>query len=618
MNSPKSIKGQQMYEFLPDLYRDQDLDTDPTDPHLQGYLDAHGALLDRVRATLEQFYNDHFPDLPPDGRVCQEWIIPYLAALVGFDPVSPFADGQRAEVANAIRWNQRKGTRLTTDEIAEAVVLNEVVVQEGWQRVLRTAALDMPLLPAISFGEVDPSSANASDDDGIDGFYQKNARRPAEPLRELNPQLVARHPGLPAFTLNINRNSRAFDVKDEILNYKTSSGTTEFKLAESLTSQESRFGGGTALWPVEDQPHRPDKTKKIPWIQRFRNGVPCFPDSYEDISRRSLDVHLPGSCDERGYYHPKRVLIFMPPPRGMCADVDSANLNINTLISRLESGTDETVSEGGITVAKVIVVDETTKLERTEITIKGDPLAANPDVLTGTLVIDDGKEWHLDHVRFKNTLKVTNGKVHLDRCAVKELNIVGQADLPDDPQVDPPDDPIVPTVFATDCLFDTVSGEKAALYAEFCTLLGTFTFDGFVWASEFIFPEFKDKDIDTTFECVRYSRVPAWMLEPVDDETPAPANPATNTSAQPVFVGTVFCEPGAGVLAPDCSEIITKGAEDNGEMGTYHAWRFVAQREALRRKLKDYLPLGIEPVIIWDKRLLCPPPSKKVKKENEE
>ena len=71
-------------------------------------------------------------------------------------------------------------------------------------------------------------------------------------------------------------------------------------------------------------------------------------------------------------------------------------------------------------------------------------------------------------------------------------------------------------------------------------------------------------------------------------------------------------------LAPDCSGEITRGAEDDGEMGTYHAWRFVAQREALRRKLKEYLPLGIEPVIIWDKRLLCAPPRKKVKKENEE
>ena len=592
MNPPTSVKGQQLYEFLPDLYRDQDLDTDPTEPHLQGYLDAHGALLDRVRATLEQFYNDHFPDLPPDGRVCQDWIIPYLAALVGFDPVSPFADGQRMEVTNAIRWNQRKGTRLTTDEIAEAVVLNEVVVHEGWQRVLRTAALDMPLLPAISFGELDPSSVGAGDDDGIDGFYQENARRPAEPLPELNPQLVARHPGLPAFTLNINRNSRAFDVSGEILKYQPSNGPSiDLKLEESLTSQESLFSGGTALWPVEDQPYRPDKTKKIPWIQRCRNGVPCFRGSYEDISRRSLDVHLPSACDERGHYHPKRALIFTPPPRGMCADVDSASLDINDLIDGTAASADD-----AITVAKEDIDGKAT------ITIKGDPLAPKPEMLTETLEIADGKVWRFEHVRLKGKLKVTNGEVYLRRCAIEKLHIEGRAE--------PPDDPIVPTVFARDCLFDAVSGEKAAFYAEFCTLLGSFTFDGFVWASEVIFPEFKAKNIKTTFECVRYSRVPAWMLESEDDETPALVNPATNTSTQPVFVGTVFCQPGAGVLAADCSEEITGGAEDDGEMGTYHAWRFVAQRKALRRKLKDYLPLGIEPVIIWDKRLLCAPPRK--------
>lgn len=147
MIAPMSIKGQQLYEFLPDIYRERDLDTDADNPHLRRYLDAHGALLDRVRATLEQFYDDHFPDVPPGDRVCQEWVIPYLAALVGLNPVSPFPDGQRAEVANAIRWNQRKGTRLATDEIAEAIILNEIIVQEGWQRVLTTVALDMPLLP---------------------------------------------------------------------------------------------------------------------------------------------------------------------------------------------------------------------------------------------------------------------------------------------------------------------------------------------------------------------------------------------------------------------------------------------------------------------------------------
>ena len=652
MNSPISIKGQQLYEFLPDLYRDKDLDTDSADPHLQAYLDAHGVLLDGVRATLEQFYNDHFPDVPADRRVCQEWIISYLAGLVGFEPVSPFADGQRSEVANAIRWNQRKGTRLATDEIAEAVVLNEVVVQEGWQRVLKTAALDMPLMPAVSFGELDPSSvtlvtangngdesADASDgsdgkpksvllhDRGIDGFYQENARKPGAALSGYNPQLVARHPGLPIFTLNINQSSRAFDVEDEVLKYNRSSGgaiepkledTLKLKLEESLTSQESQFGGGTALWPVEDQPYQPDKTKKISWIQRFRNGVPCFRGSYEDISRRSLDVHLPGSCDERGYYHPKRALIFMPPPRGMCADVGSDESEIKPLIDRLRAGPDKAISEGGITVSKGTVRDEITEREKTKITINGDPLAPKPDVLTGPLVIDGDEVWHLEHLRFKQTLTITNGEVHLKRCAIEELKIEGQAG-----STDPP---IVPTVFARDCLFDVVSGQKAALYAEFCTLLGSFSFTGFVWASEVIFPEIEDKDIKTpkskdiktTFECVRYSRVPDWLLQPVDNKTPAPVNPATNTSARPVFVETIFCDPGAGVLAPDCSEFITKGGEDGGEMGAYNAWRFVAQREALRRKLKDYLPLGIAPVVIWDKRLLCQPPRKKVKKENEE
>src|SRR5258705_13294665 len=123
MSAP-STHGKHLFDLLPEIYRQRDRaqQSGRTD-HLRSYLDSHGVILDRVRCTLEQLYADHFPDVPEQGRVCQAWIIPYLADLVGASPVSPFAEGQRDEVANAIRWSKRKGTLVAVEEIIETIAL---------------------------------------------------------------------------------------------------------------------------------------------------------------------------------------------------------------------------------------------------------------------------------------------------------------------------------------------------------------------------------------------------------------------------------------------------------------------------------------------------------------
>ncbi len=65
-----------------------------------------------------------------------------------------------------------------------------------------------------------------------------------------------------------------------------------------------------------------------------------------------------------------------------------------------------------------------------------------------------------------------------------------------------------------------------------------------------------------------------------------------------------FGEAGYGVLHPATSESIRFGAEDRGEMGAYHHRHYALRDEAAIDKLSDYLPVGIEPVLIPDIRLL--------------
>jgi hypothetical protein len=180
--------GERLYDLLPAVYRVRDLDDDPSrSGHLEAYLDATGGLLDLIRHTLEQLHDDAFPDSGAAPRLCQDWTLPYLAELVAARLRAPFPDGQRAELANAVRWAQRKGTLTAIEEIAEAILQTEAQVQEGWRRVAITARPDRPLPSARSMGEPVATPPDAAAEPGW------------------THQDAARHPGLPAATVDLPR-----------------------------------------------------------------------------------------------------------------------------------------------------------------------------------------------------------------------------------------------------------------------------------------------------------------------------------------------------------------------------------------------------------------------------
>ena len=70
---------------------------------------------------------------------------------------------------------------------------------------------------------------------------------------------------------------------------------------------------------------------------------------------------------------------------------------------------------------------------------------------------------------------------------------------------------------------------------------------------------------------------------------------------------TQFGERGCGVLHPATPAAIRQGAEDGGEMGAYHGDYLTLLAEALVDKLQDYLPVGLDAVVVPDERLLSMP-----------
>jgi len=503
-----SESGRRLFELLPEVYRTRDnavRDSNGkiTEPGDQAkYLDACGQLLDRIKATLKQRLDDCHPD------TCQDWLLPYFADLLDVRLVSPDADGQREEIAHAVAWRKGKGTLSVAEAIAEAVGQIEGELQEGWKRVAITPRLGMPLLPATALG--------ASKYIDMD---------------KATPSGIARHPGLPAATVDLRQASRAI-------------------LLDGDSNPAAKKMG--SKW----------------WYQANPHGNPCHPGSFDDVSRRTVDIRTQDW--QQGHYHPKQLLIYMPPPDGFFATGE----NIGWADVKFEKNTEDGVWEYGDVdgpMQNITTID--------------------------SIVLDSDKTYRLINVQLCcDEFTVTQGRLELLRVAASKV-VVNNADTEK------------PVLKATDCLFNELD-VSGLCQLEYCTVLGSADCQHYLQASDCIFcggvqvnPQ-PNIPLGTapSINCIRYSRVPTSLLGNI-------ASTRTCTDARPVFFSEDYADPkaakGCGMLHPASPEAIRFGADDGGEMGAYHHKLYCLSQAAVIDKLMDYLPLGIEPVLIPDIQLGC-------------
>jgi hypothetical protein len=166
-----------------------------------------------------------------------------------------------------------------------------------------------------------------------------------------------------------------------------------------------------------------------------------------------------------------------------------------------------------------------------------------------------------------------------------------------------------PVLVAENCLIgEAVVNGLARL--EYCTVLGQIECNR-LQASDCLFVGalMLDQATENAPHCIRYSRVPPSL-------SVAGLLTYRNTFEAPVFYDFEFDEGdkvvrreallgelGCAVLHPATSEAIRFGAEDGGEIGAYHGWRYSLLLAAVQDKLKDFLPVGIEAVLVPDLRL---------------
>ena len=504
-----------LYQIVPAVYRNRDTGD------LKKFFEGSGLLLDQFYATLIQRLADNFPDNPVDGSpACQDWLLPYFADLLDVRLVSPTVKGRRDEVANAVRWRQGKGTLRIVEEVAESVGQLEVVLHEGWRRVATTPRLNTPLIPATSFG------------------YPNDV--PAQP-----PSLAARHPALPAVTVDFRCPSAAVESESSVPG-----------------SQQSTVDGDTHVWR-----------------QASVHGAPCYPGSYEDVSRRTVDFRC---GDWRvGHYHPKRVLLYTVPPAGFFQPglprVNWAEEPSPAFLELIDI-----VTEGNVTTYR----------NKTFGTENFEPVRVRRTVQLGQTggALSTFHTWRFEGLIIENSIQLGAGRIELDTCAVNRLAV--QSIDKDEPVVD-----------ARNCLFRILRAPRGLVRLEYCTVLED-ALTEVLQASDCIFLTAIHKDHGSTVPpdsgCVRYSRV-------IKDQLVGGMEFTEETDKQPVMYSTVFGERGCGVLHPATPRAIKRGAEDGGEMGAYHQDHLSLLAEAVVDKLADYMPVGLDAVVIPDPRMIDMP-----------
>ncbi len=116
-----------LYSLLPEIYRERDVAAGFA---LYDLMDAIADQVGVVENDIEQLLDNWFVE------TCEPWVLPYLGALVGYEPVHQFgepytrptAEGERLarvlvprrEVADAIGLRQRKGTARGLEEVVTA------------------------------------------------------------------------------------------------------------------------------------------------------------------------------------------------------------------------------------------------------------------------------------------------------------------------------------------------------------------------------------------------------------------------------------------------------------------------------------------------------------------
>ncbi|MBN8471776.1 hypothetical protein JYJ95_35165 [Corallococcus exiguus] len=143
----RSLVTDLLYSHLPALYRVVDMAEGTREPRkslaprgveeLYKFLRILATPIARTRQNIEELHADLFIDKSAD------WILPYLADMIGMRLVFPDAPSNRRDVRGTVGWRRRKGTPTMLEEMAGDLSGQLAVSREGWKRILLAQDLNL-------------------------------------------------------------------------------------------------------------------------------------------------------------------------------------------------------------------------------------------------------------------------------------------------------------------------------------------------------------------------------------------------------------------------------------------------------------------------------------------
>jgi len=483
---------------------------------LSAFLAGFGEVLDLVRGALDQRLADAFPDHPRG----QPWLLPYFADLLDVRLLSPDDAGRRSEVANGIAWRRRKGALGVVLPIAAGVGgfgLPSVAGQPPNRRIeVQEGLLRVAVTPRVGIRFL-PASAYP--------VY------PPPPSDGAGPREVIAHPALPAATVDLRFHSRRVLVPVP--------------------------GGGTA--PVQAYPH----------------GVPCFPGTFEDVSRRTPDLRAPGW--RTGHFHARRLLLFLVPPAGFFPDGwRTAHADAGPFDASLLAGPAPVEDRNLTSAAPLPAVNN-------PLTLRGCVLEGDLSVAAGA-----GGEVLLEDCVVDGKVTVSSGRLVLKRSAVRSVAVAGGSSTP------------------AAALADSLVGDLTATGAEPVRLVASTVLGALVAAAVEASDALLAGPVTVPAAagiCVRFSRIPAALRAALP-----PTQAHRCVTDVPIFVATAFGDSGCGVLHPASGDALRAAAEDGGALGAEHRDQQALRECAVLDKVTEFLPVGMSPVLVPDARLACTSP----------
>jgi hypothetical protein len=116
-DQPVSYNQQALYNLLPEIYRQRDIDLGLGQP-LYALLGVIAQQVSVIENDIENLYNNWFIE------TCDPWLVPYIGDLVGATLRSNDTTGtinRRSFVGNLISYRRRKGTSLVMEEFAKDI-----------------------------------------------------------------------------------------------------------------------------------------------------------------------------------------------------------------------------------------------------------------------------------------------------------------------------------------------------------------------------------------------------------------------------------------------------------------------------------------------------------------